>query len=132
TGTIVSYEITFEGYAGAVEALVVDTTELVADSGAVVSAEVFVLEEGTEPLRGDFTLSFGGEETAALSYDVDATEMKRQLENLDTLGVVSVERNATLSNGRANEFQWVVTFETELGDLPMLEATSGRLTGKAN
>lgn len=55
--------------------------------------------------------------------------MKRQLENLDTIGVISVERNATVSDGGANEFQWVVTFETELGDLPMMEVTSGRLTG---
>lgn len=75
TGTTISYEIAFEGYTGAVETLVVDTAELVADSGAVVSAEVIVLEEGTEPLRGDFSLAFRGQETPALSYDVDADEV---------------------------------------------------------
>lgn len=73
-----SFEITFEGYTGAVEALVVDTTELDADSGTVVAAEVTSLQEGTEPLRGDFTLSFRGHETAALSYNADADEVKKK------------------------------------------------------
>lgn len=52
--------------------------------------------------------------------------MKRRLENLDSIGVVTVERNITLSYGA---YQWTITFETELGDLPMLEVTDGRLTG---
>lgn len=77
TGTTITYEITFDGYTGAVEDLVVDTTELEAGSGAVVSAEVITLQEGTEPLRGDFSLIYGGHETTALSYDADATEASR-------------------------------------------------------
>lgn len=40
-----------------------------AESGSVVSVEVVILEEGTEPLRGDFTISFKGEETVALRHD---------------------------------------------------------------
>lgn len=52
--------------------------------------------------------------------------MKRQLENLDTIQVVSVEIDSSLANGAV---AWTVTFDTELGDLPMLEVTSGRLTG---
>lgn len=72
-------EITFEGYSGAVEALVVDTNELTANSGAVVSAEVTTVQEGTEPLQGDFTLSFQGQETPALSFDADASEVCHQV-----------------------------------------------------
>lgn len=53
----------------------VDTTELDPESGAIVSAEVISLQEGTEPLRGDFTLIFQGQETAALSYDATADEV---------------------------------------------------------
>lgn len=75
TGTI-SLAITFEGYTGAVEALVVDTNQLVAASGAVVSAEVAIRQEGAEPLRGDFTLSFQGHETPALSYNADDIEVR--------------------------------------------------------
>lgn len=52
--------------------------------------------------------------------------MKRQLENLDTIRVVSVEKITPVTNVAV---AWTVTFDTELGDLPMLEITSGRLTG---
>lgn len=74
-----SFVITFDGYTGAVEALVVDTNELTADSGAVVTAEVNTLQEGTEPLEGDFTLSFQGQETPALGLDATANEVPLQV-----------------------------------------------------
>lgn len=77
TGTTISYEITFTRYTGPVDLLVVDTTELDPESGAIVSAEAISLQEGTEPLRGDFTLIFDGQETAALSYDATADEVTR-------------------------------------------------------
>lgn len=73
---IISFEISFDGYTGAIEALVVDTNELVADSETVVTAEVIDLQEGTEPLEGDFTLSFQGQETPALSLDANANEVR--------------------------------------------------------
>lgn len=53
-------------------------------------------------------------------------QVKRQLENLDAIRVVAVVKDTTLANGAAT---WTVTFDTEVGDLPMLEITSGRLTG---
>lgn len=56
-------------------------------------------------------------------------QVKRRLENLDSIGVVTVERNSTLSYGA---YEWTVMFETELGDLPMLGVTAGRLTGGAS
>lgn len=76
TGTTISYEITFKEYVGEVEPLVPDTSELVASSGAVVATEVVVLEEGTEPLRGDFTLRFRGQGTPALNYSATADEVR--------------------------------------------------------
>lgn len=75
TGTTISYEVTFTGYTGPVELLVADTSELDAETGAIVSFEAVKFEEGTEPLRGDFTLSFQGQETVALSYDSTADEV---------------------------------------------------------
>lgn len=75
SGAVISYEITFDGYIGAVEPLVPDTSELVAQSGTVVSSEVVTLQEGTEPLRGDFTLRFRGQGTPALSYTSTANEV---------------------------------------------------------
>ncbi|CAM9348723.1 unnamed protein product, partial [Discosporangium mesarthrocarpum] len=53
-------------------------------------------------------------------------QVKQHLEDLDTVGVVTVKRNASmLSLG----ISWTITFDTEVGDLPLLVATSGRLTG---
>lgn len=52
--------------------------------------------------------------------------MKRYLENLDTVGVVTVERNVTASYGG---YEWTITFDSELGNLPLLEVTTGRLGG---
>ena len=74
-GTTVSYEITFTGYTGPIDLLVMDTSELDPESGDIVSAEAVSLQEGTEPLRGDFTLIFQGQETAALSYNATADEV---------------------------------------------------------
>lgn len=74
-----SYEITFSGYTGAVDPLVPDTSELVAESGTVVSAEVIELEKGTEPLRGDFTIRFRGQATVHLSYDSSAEQVSSRM-----------------------------------------------------
>lgn len=52
--------------------------------------------------------------------------MKRRLENLDAIHVVTVVANTTSPYG---SHEWTVTFETEAGDLPMMEVTTGRLTG---
>lgn len=61
---------------GAVEPLVPDTSEVVASPGAVVSTEVTMIHEGTEPLRGDFTLGFRGQTTPALSFNATAEEVR--------------------------------------------------------
>lgn len=84
---VISFEITFQGYTGAVEALVVDTNELTAASGTVVSAEVTTLQEGTEALEGDFTLSFQGQETPAISLDASANEVRRRVYSFAAIAV---------------------------------------------
>ena len=73
---VTTFEITFDGYTGAVEALVVDTNQLTHVGGTVVTAEVVTVQEGTEPLEGDFTLSFQGQETPALSIAAPADEVR--------------------------------------------------------
>ncbi|KAF4031960.1 Fibronectin type III domain [Phytophthora infestans] len=81
---------------------------------------------GTAALGGDFTVSFRGFETGHLSVTTtDKAEMKRHLENLPSVGVVDV----TTTAGPNNAMTWDVTFVTELGDLPLIKVTSGRLTG---
>ena len=45
----------------------------------MVSAKVVELEKGTEPLRGDFTLSFRGQETVHLSYNSSAEQVNHRI-----------------------------------------------------
>ncbi|OWZ24846.1 Titin isoform N2B [Phytophthora megakarya] len=72
---------------------------------------------GTTALGGDFTVSFRGFETTHLSVSTTDVEMKRQLENLPSIGAVQVT-TATQSN---NAMTWTVTFMTELSDLPLMK-----------
>ncbi|POM58076.1 hypothetical protein PHPALM_37326 [Phytophthora palmivora] len=83
------------------------------------------VQAATTMLGGDFTISFRGFETGHLSAFTTDVEMKRQLENLPSIGVVEVTRTSQLNNAMS----WTVTFMTELGDLPLMKVTSGRLTG---
>ena len=79
---------------------------------------------GTNELSGSFTLSFRGEETVAIPVDADAVAVKAELENLETISVVTVSRNQTDAFGG---FEWMVTFDSEAGDVPLMRATAGRL-----
>ncbi|KAJ0394774.1 hypothetical protein ATCC90586_000434 [Pythium insidiosum] len=89
------------------------------------STAVERLQVGSSALGGDFTVSFRGEETPSLpAATTTAAQLKRHLENLGTVGVVDVSATA----GAANTMTWDVTFTTELGDLPLLRVTGGRLT----
>ena len=80
---------------------------------------------GSSELTGTFTLSYDGAETEAIDVDASAEDVKAYLEDLSTLSVVEVSRNTTSSWGAA---EWLVTFLSEAGDLPLMRATSGRLS----
>lgn len=70
---------------------------------------------------GTFTLSFRGHETASISADATADDVKYDLQNLDSINVVAVEELAVGESG------WRVSFLSEPGDLHLMQATSGRL-----
>ncbi|KAH9133873.1 hypothetical protein LEN26_006954, partial [Aphanomyces euteiches] len=88
-----------------------------ATQSIVVSAAAF-------DLRGTFRLAFSGSVTPWLNYDTSATVLQQTLQNLDTIGAVSVTRS-TVGNG----FQWLVTFWTNRensnhnGDIPSIVAS---------
>jgi len=90
-----------------------------------VSSTTLVTEvvKGRAAVSGDFTVFYKNEETRRLSYDETASGMMQALENLDGIGELSVTRNS-LGNG---SFEWIVTFLTEMGNLPSMTTTSGRL-----
>ncbi|KAH9100136.1 hypothetical protein LEN26_016139, partial [Aphanomyces euteiches] len=121
-----TWTISYTGTAGPVPLLSLVPEQLSNANPLVAYAySVTRVASGTTVAGGDFTLSFGGYETPHLAYNTPWIEMKRQLENLPSISHVSGSYTAS-SNGGGT---WVVTFLTELGNLPLIQITSGRLTG---
>jgi hypothetical protein len=92
--------------------------------GTDVTLNVWTVLEGLQPISGSFRLEFRGHSTRSLEYNAAALEMKDALESLVTVGTVDVERNI---NG--NGFNWVITFTSELGNLPSITPHDVQLTG---
>lgn len=69
----------------------------------------------------DFTLSFMGQTTEALSSVANATEVEEALETLSAVGDVSVTGSCGVSGVSASYIY--VTFENEAGDLPVLSSS---------
>ena len=92
--------------------------------GSLLDGTVSCVESvrGVAALSGDFTVAFLGAETHALPFDVSGPAMRIALEDLATVGRVEVSRSAVGAG-----WEWSVTFLTEMGDLPSLVTTSGRL-----
>jgi len=73
---------------------------------------------------GNFTLGFRGESTAPISANATAAEVRAALENITTLGNVSVALSAGNSSCNVQDGAgFRVTFLKELGDVPLLVAT---------
>lgn len=75
-----------------------------------------------ESVSGTFTVSFLGSETPDIPVDATPIDIKIALENLPSINIVRVHE---ITDG------WAVTFLSEAGDLPLMEPTSGRLSGNA-
>ena len=71
---------------------------------------------------GTFTALFRGYETTEIEAGATPAAVKVALENLPSINLVHVE---AISSG------WSVSFLSEAGDLPLMQATSGRLLGDA-
>lgn len=80
---------------------------------------------GTPALAGDFDVSFAGAVTQHIPVTATAFEMARALELMPTVGAVNVTV-IPLANGGSS---WVVTFQNNLGNLPLMTVTQGRLNG---
>ena len=89
-------------------------------TASVINTEIV---KGRPMMTGDFTVFYGPEETRRLSHDESALGMSQALENLEGIGEVAVKRN-DLGSG---SYEWIVTFLTEMGNLPLMTTTSGRL-----
>ncbi|KAF1323264.1 Projectin/twitchin, partial [Globisporangium splendens] len=124
--TGMTWTVTFSTWQGPLATMVIVPDKLTNTVLATAySTQVTRVQAGTSALGGDFTVSFRGFETTNLAVSTTAAEMKRQLENLPSLGVVAVSATAGINNAMT----WDTTFLTELGDVPLVKVTSGRLTG---
>ena len=81
---------------------------------------------GYDEAPADFTVSFRGERTPHLPWNVTRQNLEYDLENLATIGDVTV--NDGLPSNSLNGKSWSITFHTEVGDIPMMTTTSGRLS----
>eukprot|EP00804_Cyclotella_cryptica_P021433 CCRYP_005783-RA/>CCRYP_005783-RA protein AED:0.00 eAED:0.00 QI:831/1/1/1/1/1/3/2372/6166 len=97
-----------------------DVTALPYDADPIHEEVQYITISSKSIVTGTFTLSFRGYETADISVDATSNAVKMALQNLPTINFVNVE---SLYNG------WSITFLSEAGDLPLMEATSGRLMG---
>ncbi|CAN0077101.1 unnamed protein product, partial [Phaeothamnion confervicola] len=116
------YSVTFASYNGDAPALVASASD--GWSGTNPSIEVSEVTAGMAPIGGTFRVGFGGELSGPLQHDVDAAGMAAALEGLRAVGDVTVDK---VVNGYG--YNWIVTFESEAGDLPLLRADGGGLTG---
>lgn len=75
--------------------------------------------KGGSVLGGDFRVSFRGATTPNMPVTATASDMKRALENLPSIGhvYVSLIPGTALTGG----VEWKVTFNTEAGDLPKMQ-----------
>lgn len=137
-----AYTITFSNYVGPLRAVSLIDHDLTDRSASNTWYHSVVrATKGTEPIRGSFTVRFRGAETPALPYDVSASDLQAELNNLETIDMVQVSRtesyNEGYGGGRGEDsdlkdnfgcFAWSVTFVNVMGDVPLLYPTPGRLT----
>jgi len=71
---------------------------------------------GSSSVYGSFTALFRGSETESIKVSASSMDLKYALENLETINIISVS---------SSESGWRITFESEAGDLPLIETTSG-------
>ena len=109
-----------------------------ANDGSVLYAmhEVQSIETtaSKDDLKGTFRVSFEGEATPILAHDISAADLRTQLEALPTIGSVAVSRSscARFNIERfkqkactyANGHQWLVTFMTNVGDVPAMQVST--------
>jgi len=87
--------------------------------------EVQTITVNGSPTGGTFTLTYGGDTTAALNYNAAASAIQTALQGLGSIG----SGNATVTGSSGGP--WVVTFGGTLGllQLPLITANYSSLTG---
>lgn len=74
---------------------------------------------------GKFSLTFRGQRTTDLGFEASELQVQKALEALPTAGAVTVSRSGPNQDG----YSWVVTFATNVGNVPLMTARSANLIG---
>ena len=122
-----AWTVTFQGsqHVGPQPLLVAQITSINMQPlyGPGLALDVDRLVTGEQSLSGTFTLGYSGQLTRRMEWNVDAATMKRELEALDAIGLVSVSRTVNVEG-----FNYVVTFLSEVTP-SLLSANGNGLTG---
>jgi hypothetical protein len=118
------WSVTFTGDLGDIsDTILAPQSSLVARDAAVTVTE---LTKGNT-LGGTFTLSYNGDVSDALAFDISAADLDAKLEAIPGVGTVSVSKGGLNSEGGA---KYLVTFQSAtLGDALDLVADTSFLTG---
>ncbi|RYY37437.1 hypothetical protein EON62_01115, partial [archaeon] len=122
TGASLEYGVEFSN-AGPVALLNVSTN---ASTGVSTPVVVEVQAADGVPLSGQFSVLFGGQRSRYLSFDADAAEVRSALSALTSLGDVEVHREGPTAD---NGYTWLVTFLTDVGDVPAMTVDGAALLG---
>ena len=94
-------------------------TDLIAlgDPMGAQSAAVDVVQvtQGFTAIDGTFLLSYDGVYTDNLDFQASRDDVKRELEELSTIGEVDVHRT-----DKSNGHEWRITYKSNLGDLDLI------------
>jgi hypothetical protein len=81
------------------------------------------------PTGGTFTVTFGGQTTAAIAYNATAATVQAALQAMTSIGA----NNVTVTGGPGPGTPWVVTFRNALGSTNVAQmTTTDSLTGGAS
>lgn len=83
--------------------------------------EVQTLTEGTNITAGTFTITFGGQTTAAIAWDATAAQVQAALEALSTIGVGNIA--VTGMSGGLTAAPATLTFQNALGYTNVAQVT---------
>jgi hypothetical protein len=94
--------------------------------GEKVTLNTITMRQGLQPLSGTFRLSYKTHTTRRLRHNATALEMKDALSSIVDAGPLDVSR---IANGLGHN--WIITFMSDLGDVPQIAPNDVQLTGPA-
>lgn len=107
-------------------------TPLNPNTGLVSTAEVQTLLPDAAATAGTFTLTYEGDETAAIAYNASFATIKAALELLDQVNTDDIQPGGNLLTAAPASGGMTFTFANILGDVNLLEFDFTGMTGPTN